>query len=627
MSRRTLRISSPTFWFVLFLSTTIVIWCWLSARRYEALQTHTDLAGYSQVVWNTLRGHFYETTTLPFTVNYLGNHFTPLLGAFVPFYALWPDPRVLLWAQAIAVGLGAWPLYRLAQRLLQSPWAGVWIGVAYLFYPPVMYEVLHDFHGITLGAALLPWALYALVRNRPRSLWALVATLLLIREDLALIVGAMGLYAFLLGRRRQGGMLVGTGFGVGAALILFVIPWFRTVNNSSGVPVYPYGYYYGYLGDSPTEWMRTALFAPETVLARVIFRPKWVLSAQLLLPLLGFPLFSLSTFVVGMPVWAYLLLVDYPFREVYTIESYYQAAFVPVLFIATILSLKKVARWPKNGSKLASWLAIAVLGATAGASALYGPIARPEKRAQFLITDRSRGEWALIRQIPRQATVLVAGRLTAPFSTYNSFYRFGGYFPPKDVVPEYLLYLADTVEGYPVHPPARLYHGPPWHVPVYEPVGQVETTVLARLKGEVVAHPLTAQVTFKEGALLLGAGTSASRVAPGQRVQVAVVWQSQSDSLPRAAISVQLMERKGEHLNRLAGKDGELYDGLFPTDKWTPGAVVGGVFSLDIPETVPPGEYELHVILYDRQTGARWTTLTGESSVRVGILRVLESSS
>lgn len=590
------------------------------------MQTHTDLAGYSQVVWNTLRGHFYETTTLPFTVNYLGNHFTPLLGAFVPFYALWPDPRVLLSVQAIAVGIGAWPLYRLAQRLLRSPWAGVWLGTVYLLYPPVLYEVLHDFHGITLGAALLPWAFYALIRNRSRSLWALVVTLLLVREDLALIVGAMGIYALLLGRRRQGLMLSGVGFGIGAVIILFLIPWFRTVDNPGGMSVYQYGYYYGYLGETPIEWITTALFRPQTVLARIIFRPKLVLLAQLLLPLLGLPLFSLSTFVVGMPVWAYLLLVDYPFHEVYTLESYYQAAFVPVFFTATVLSLKKVDRWPKRGGKLTSWLAIAVLGATAGASALYGPIARPEKRAQFLITDRSRGEWALIRQIPRQATVLVAGRLTAPFSTYNDFYRFGGHFPPKDVVPEYLLYFADTVEGYPVHPPARLYHGPPWRVPVYEPMGQVETTVLAHLKGEVVAHPLPTPVTFREGVLLLGAGTSATRIVAGERVQVAVVWQSRSDRLPRAAFSIQLMEREGEHLSRLAGKDGELYGGLFPTDKWTPGAVVAGVFSVDVPETVPPGEYELHVILYDRQTGARWTTLAGETSVPVGVLQVLGSS-
>ena len=72
---------------------------WLA--RYAAVGDNVDLSLYSQVVWNTAHGDPFRTSVLPFTGNYLGNHFSPIMAVFVPFYLLWPDPRVLLLAQVI----------------------------------------------------------------------------------------------------------------------------------------------------------------------------------------------------------------------------------------------------------------------------------------------------------------------------------------------------------------------------------------------------------------------------------------------------------------------------------------------------------------------------------------------
>src|SRR5438034_2072471 len=85
----------------------------LSVLRRRALQTgRCDLGNMVQAVWSTAHGHPLAVTGLRGDeISRLAAHFDPILAAFAPLWLVWPSPDSLLVAQAIAVALGALPVF------------------------------------------------------------------------------------------------------------------------------------------------------------------------------------------------------------------------------------------------------------------------------------------------------------------------------------------------------------------------------------------------------------------------------------------------------------------------------------------------------------------------------------
>ena len=74
-----------------------------------------------QTVWNTAHGHFLQMTSGDgVQISRLAAHFDPILAAFAPLWWIWPSPEMLLVVQAIAVALGALPVFWLARKHLGS---------------------------------------------------------------------------------------------------------------------------------------------------------------------------------------------------------------------------------------------------------------------------------------------------------------------------------------------------------------------------------------------------------------------------------------------------------------------------------------------------------------------------
>ncbi|HVH62513.1 MAG TPA: DUF2079 domain-containing protein, partial [Candidatus Dormibacteraeota bacterium] len=97
-----------------------------------------DLAVYDQVVWNTTQGRALESTmtqTIAVPHSQLGDHFSPIYLAMVPFYLLYPHPETLLVLETFALALGAWPVYLLARLKLPPGYAVLWVLVYLLFIP------------------------------------------------------------------------------------------------------------------------------------------------------------------------------------------------------------------------------------------------------------------------------------------------------------------------------------------------------------------------------------------------------------------------------------------------------------------------------------------------------------
>ncbi|NJM06337.1 DUF2079 domain-containing protein, partial [Candidatus Gracilibacteria bacterium] len=154
--------------------------------------------------------------------------------ALAPLFALWPDPRSLLIAQALLVTAGAWPAYRLAARRLQSGWAGVAVATIYLLYPVTVTAVLFDIHGDTFALPFLLFALDALDRRAWRSytLWLVLA--LSCKFYVAVPVAILGLVIWRYDGQRRVGLLTTAAAGAYAVLAFFVIrPLFTTATTSA----------------------------------------------------------------------------------------------------------------------------------------------------------------------------------------------------------------------------------------------------------------------------------------------------------------------------------------------------------------------------------------------------------
>ena len=76
-----------------------------------------DLGNFTQAVWTTAHGHFLQATEAGGSeVSRLGIHVDPIMAAFAPLWWLWSSPLLLLTVQAIAMALGAIPLFWLAPK-------------------------------------------------------------------------------------------------------------------------------------------------------------------------------------------------------------------------------------------------------------------------------------------------------------------------------------------------------------------------------------------------------------------------------------------------------------------------------------------------------------------------------
>jgi len=309
----------------------------LSILRHEAFNSgRFDLGNMVQVVWSTAHGDPFRVTDLHGEqISRLGAHTDFLLAAFAPLWWVWPDPSLLLVAQAAAVALGALPVFWLARKHLGSSRAAVGFALAYLLYPPVQWLVLDDFHAVALACPLLLFGFWYLDENRlgPFAVVALLAVLT--KEEIGLAVAGLGVwYALARGRRPAGAVIAAAGIAVSLLLIVGVMP---AVSGGES------DFYrrYGEVGGSPGGIVETMLTDPLHIL-EVAFDGRGLgYLLRLLLPV-AFVLVAPLTLVAALPELAINLLSSTATQT--SIHFHYTAAITPALVAGSVFGAARVAR-------------------------------------------------------------------------------------------------------------------------------------------------------------------------------------------------------------------------------------------------------------------------------------------
>ena len=137
-------------------------------------------------------------------ISRLAAHFDPILAVFAPLWWIWPSPEMLLVVQAVAVALGALPVFWLARKHLAGDRAGLAFALVYLLYPATEWLTLNEFHPVALACPLLLFAFWYLDEDRLLLFAVFAALAMTTKEEIGLVVAGLGIWYAVRRRARVG---------------------------------------------------------------------------------------------------------------------------------------------------------------------------------------------------------------------------------------------------------------------------------------------------------------------------------------------------------------------------------------------------------------------------------------
>lgn len=259
---------------------------------------------------------------LPAGTSLLIDHVSPVMALLAVPWWLWPHPETLLVAQAVLLGLACVPVHRFAARRL-GPGAATGATLAFALCGSLQATGSFDVHEVAFAVPLAALAVERADAGRWRTATAAALALLLVKEDLGLLVAAMGLLAAAVGRRRLG-LLVAVAGVAGTALAI------RVVMPAAGGS-FRYWTYSGLGPDAPSAALHVLAHPIDTLHLAVTPLAKVGLLGWLFVSLSAFALAS-PLVLLAVPLLAELLLSDR--AALWRTDTHYTAVLATVLTLA-----------------------------------------------------------------------------------------------------------------------------------------------------------------------------------------------------------------------------------------------------------------------------------------------------
>ena len=416
---------------VLFMVVHFALLAWFNVRQLQALNLgYSDSGRTAESLNQTLRGNFMMTYNQGYA-DHLGpgtsmEHLFWTRVLMVPLYWLFPYHETLLVMQALALSLGALPVYLLARGVMKSPSFGLVFALAYLLYPPLLYINFRSSYGPGEEAQGLLFLLAACCcLSRGRMGWCVVWCVLTVavKENFAPMTATLGLFMILdRSSRRVGvGLLAGSVayFLIGTK---FILPLFSDGGSQFIVN------YYQPLGASFSEIAWKMLTRPHLVMARIAEYRNLSFVMHLLVPLAALSLFSPLRLCVLLPSLVFLLLSGNPMHH--SILFWNHSILVPILFFSAIHGADRLRRLAtvKHGSRdpLIGLAATALVCSGLSCHLFFFRMLTP---ATFRVTPRAALVKELRSLIPGESSVFATYRLASHFTDYGALYVISRYLP------------------------------------------------------------------------------------------------------------------------------------------------------------------------------------------------------
>ena len=346
----------------------------LSIVNHHALNTRTiDLGYYDNIFYQSIHGHPLGCSLIK--AGYHGSaHFDPILVLLSPLYLLYPRAEMLLVLQAVWLGAGVVPVYLIAFDKLGRRAPAVVLAAMYALFPALHGANMYEFHSLSLLSSILLWLIYFLEKGSRRAYYLMLIPALLCREDVALILCFISIYAIL--SRRPGSARLGW-ITIGVSLVYFVIvkKFFMTSADifMSGKDSLSFAYYYEDLipnKNGVAGIVVSVVTNPLFVIKTMVAEAKIVYLLTLFLPLAFLPfLAKTSRIMLGYGLLFTLLATR---TAVFSPAFQYSATLIPFAFALTPIALRQMedgalpAQLGLDGRRLAN----AFLGAALASSLL-----------------------------------------------------------------------------------------------------------------------------------------------------------------------------------------------------------------------------------------------------------------
>jgi uncharacterized membrane protein len=399
----------------------------------------------------------YEGKTLP--AAYFNDHVPFVDYLFVPFYAVYRDPRLLFWLQAAFMGTGAYGAYLIGRRWLDRRAGGVLAALLYLLNPSVQSFCLHDIHANVLIIPALVLAVGLMEAERPRLAFAFAMLTAVCREEAPIYAACIGLYWMLSGSDRRRFR-----FGLAVVVLALALEGFFTA------------YLMPHFGGQPRQDHFNLYFDAQrslgSMLAALVLNPLGAIFSSLsdvkldylaisLGPLGGVALFGWRAAWFALP--AVLLLVPAGDPTFFTLGVNYSAPLVPAALLMGMAGLRRL--WAREGFPHRAAVATYVLTAALLSNYLYGNIGSktykfeygqsPYRRANQRdyrdilgyvealppFGGKERAMWDVIRHVPYDGAVLTSWAIHPQLADHDVVFVYGysGGHPPAEERVRYIV--------------------------------------------------------------------------------------------------------------------------------------------------------------------------------------------
>ncbi|MEM6612348.1 MAG: DUF2079 domain-containing protein, partial [Cyanobacteria bacterium P01_C01_bin.72] len=304
-----------------------------SSYRLAVFRAGTDLGFFDQLVFLLSQGKTPVSSILE-GVHLIGDHAALVLYPIALLYKIKPDVHWLLLVQAIALTVGAVPIYALCrQSNLGEKWART-IAFCYVLHPGLFnINFYTEFRTETIAVPLLLWAVWAFKGERYRQGVVAVILVLSCKEAMSITAVGLGFWLWLQQKKFIHGFICVIGsiiwFLVAA---IYIIPNFRGGEQMAGT------WHYGSIGDSLPEIALKVVTQPQLLMTRALLPDRFFYYLLLLLPIIiGLHWCKIGAIIPALPMLALNILADYSGQR--DLIHHYSLPIIPFLWVWLIESL------------------------------------------------------------------------------------------------------------------------------------------------------------------------------------------------------------------------------------------------------------------------------------------------
>lgn len=287
-----------------------LLYSFMSVRRHHLFETvGWDLAVFDSGIWQWSRFR------IPFSsfhdLSWLADHFHLILVVLTPLYWIFDKVEALLIAQAVLISFGAFPIYLISKKLTKDVFFSLVVSLGYLTFHSLQWHMFSGFHELAFLPVTLGFTLYFWETKQIKPYWLFFALTLLVKEEMGFLLAAIGVWEFLVDRKRFKQAAATTVLGIFYTLLMTSI-----VMPAIGGGVYRH-LGFGQSGESIIE-----------VLGNIIGNPLLFFKAFIDSPV------KLSTMLATFWPWGFLPLFS-------------PATLIPIIeqFASRFLDYGKVIRW------------------------------------------------------------------------------------------------------------------------------------------------------------------------------------------------------------------------------------------------------------------------------------------